>query len=444
MRFGSGIGRCCRLAIFALVSAANIGAQAPSLPQEEPAIPEDRTIATEEVPEDEAISGRLESIFGALEELAEIEVEVESGVVTLRGELAETRDRDDALKLARQTDGVVYVRDRTSQTVRVVDRLHPAIEKTRQLSRDAVRKLPLFLVALAVLLIFGLLGRWLGRREGWFRRLGMSELGANLAQRMAKVALILIGAVLALEILDATALAGAFLGVAGVMGVALGFAFRNIVENYLAGVLLSMRNPFSSGDAVEIDQFLGKVIRLTSRDTVLMTLEGNHLRIPNRTVMGSVLVNYTRNPLRRFDFLVGVSVEQDLVAVRELGLETLAEVSGVLAEPEPRVVVEELGDSTVNVRLFAWIDQGESDFIMARSEAIRFVKERFDEVGIEMPEPIYRVHMSGGAEQPADSAPASGPKRRGDGSADTSVDRTIDEQIAEVERIEDEHDLLKS
>ncbi|MFN2329481.1 MAG: mechanosensitive ion channel domain-containing protein, partial [Chromatocurvus sp.] len=100
---------------------------------------------------------------------------------------------------------------------------------------------------------------------------GMSDLAVNLGLRIVRMLVIGIGLLIALEILDATAMVGALLGVAGIAGIALGFAFRNIAENYLAGVLLSARNPFAIGDQVQIGEFIGKVVRLTSRDTVLMT-----------------------------------------------------------------------------------------------------------------------------------------------------------------------------
>ncbi len=412
-----------------------------------PGVANAEEIAVGSVPEDVVIRERLLKIFNALEGLREIEVEVDAGVVTLRGEVTESVDVEDAIALSGKTDGVVYVRDRIEKSSDVDKRLAPAVRKARDLWQATVRKLPLLLIAVTVVLGFWWFGRWLGKRDRLFRRFGLTELSANMVRQILKLGSLLIGLILALEILDATAMAGAFLGVAGVMGVALGFAFQNIVENYLAGVLLSVRNPFSAGDVIEVENFTGKVIRLTTRDTVLMTLEGNHLRIPNRIIIGSTLVNYTRNPRRRFDFAVGVSVEQDLVAVRELGLETLEGIAAVLDDPPPWVIVEELGDSTVNMRFFGWIDQGHSDYFKSKSEAIRLIKEKFDDVGVEMPEPIYRVHLldragvAQASEEPFKAA-SSGPKRRGLGEIDTSVDRSIDEQIEEVEGSADEANLL--
>ncbi len=404
----------------------------------------DEPIAVTNVTSDDEIRQRIERIYAAVSALGGVEVTVDGGVVTLSGQVSEARDGKDAVALANRTEGVVYVVDRIEGATKVEARLTPAVRKAKELWKAAIRKLPVILIALLVLVIAWAIGKWLAGRDGLFRRLGMSDLSSSMVKQAIRLVLLIIGVVMALEILDATAIAGAFLGVAGVMGVALGFAFRNIVENYLAGVLLSVRNPFSTGDVIEVEGFRGKVIRLTTRDTVLMTLEGNHLRIPNRTIIGSTLLNFTRNPLRRFDFAVGVSVEQDLVAVRELGLETLDDIPAILVDPAPWVVVEELGDSTVNMRFFAWIDQRNSDYLKSKSEAIRLIKEKFDDVGIEMPEPIYRVHLTNHASVQAQDQPArpKGPGRKGTGPIDTSVDRTIDEQIQQTEKNEDEPDLL--
>jgi small-conductance mechanosensitive channel len=184
----------------------------------------------------------------------------------------------------------------------------------------------------------------------------------------------------------------------------------------------------------------GKVIRLTSRDTVLMTYDGNHLRIPNSVIITSALTNYSRNPLRRFDFAVGVSTNLDLVEVRRLGLETLGSLSSVLDDPGPNILIEELGDSTVNMRFFGWVDQRENDFAKSKSEAIRLVKVAFDDADIEMPEPIYRVHLQEAGAVAAKETEE--PVTRIDFEEDLSVDDTIDKQVAAVRSAEDEDNLL--
>ena len=143
----------------------------------------------------------------------------------------------------------------------------------------------------------------------------------------------------------------------------------------------------------KVGEHEGAVARLTSRATILISLDGNHVRIPNSTVYKSVVVNYTRNPERRFEFTVGVDTGHDLNEAREVALEAVHEVPGVLDSQPASVIVEDLGDSNVTLTVMGWMDQTTSDVRKVRSEAIRFVKQAFDEAGIVMPEPIYRVNL---------------------------------------------------
>lgn len=117
--------------------------------------------------------------------------------------------------------------------------------------------------------------------------------------------------IVALQILGATALLGLVLGSAGVIGIALGFAVRDTVDNYVSSLMLSIRQPFRANDHVLIGDSEGRVIRLTSRATILMTLDGNHLRIPNATAFKAIILNYTRNPQRRIEFNLGIDSDDD-------------------------------------------------------------------------------------------------------------------------------------
>ena len=400
---------------------------------------------------DEKIRQRITAIFSQIEEFETIEVKVNSGVVVLSGEVPGARTREDALALVRRTEGVVLALDRLTETTQVGARLSPAMAKLHHLGDVFLMKLPLIAIAVGVIVLSVILANFLHRREKWYARLRGSSLARNLARRLVRLVVVAIGFVVALEILDATAIVGAVFGAAGLVGIVFGFAFKNILENYLSGVLLSTRNPFEIGDFIEIGGLSGKVALLTSRDTVLVTPDGNHLRIPNSIVINSELLNYTRNPLRRFEFSAGISVNIDLNKAQKVGLLALAGIPEVLRDPEPVIVVDQLGESTIQLRFFAWLDQTKHDFLKVRSQSIRLVKEAFDEAGIEMPEPLYRVHLkrSGGRKaekKTATQTPAAAPALRDVGSEtfemDLSADRTIDEQMREEQRLSQEENLL--
>ncbi|PRD19431.1 UNVERIFIED_CONTAM: glyS, partial [Trichonephila clavipes] len=208
-----------------------------------------------------------------------------------------------------------------------------------------IAALPLLVLALAVIAVFWLIGRWLARRQLLDLVAQRNPFLRELTRTTVRWVVSLIGVLIALEIMDATALVGAVLGTAGVLGVALGFAFKSTMENYLAGILMSLRQPFSPKDHVTIDGNEGIVVALTSRATILMTLDGNHLRLPNALVFSSVMLNYTRNPSRRFAFDVGIGVSEDLVRAQQIGVDVLRTLDGVQDTPPPRAYITALGDS---------------------------------------------------------------------------------------------------
>ncbi len=395
--------------------------------------------------QDAEIEQRLEEIYATVGGLEAVAVEVRSGVVTLGGSVLTGGDRAQAVALARQIRGVVEVEDEIDQVRDVRRRLATATGALRDTAFDWIAALPLFAVALAVFVLFWWLGGWIGGRDRPFRRRAPNRVLRDLLAQAVRTAVVVAGALLALEILDATAVVAAIAGAAGLAGLALGFAFRDLAENYIASVLLSLRQPFLPREHVVIEGHEGKVVRLTSRATILMTLDGNHVRIPNAQVFKGVILNYTRNPRRRFDFTVGVAVETELDDALALGLATLEAIEGVLDEPPPQGWVDQLGDSNVVVHFFAWIDQRAIEWAKARGEAIRRVKVAFDAAGIAMPEPIFNLRVEqraaeaeAGAQDAA--APRAAPPAAREEAADLTVDTHIDREVAE-ERAGEE-DLL--
>lgn len=289
--------------------------------------------------------------------------------------------------------------------------------------------LPLLMLALLVVWLGWVLGGWLTRRAVLTRIAGKNPFMTELAQTTVRWASLALAALVALEIMDATALVGAVLGTAGVLGVALGFAFKDTLENYLAGILMSLRQPFAPRDHVVIAGNEGQVIAMTSRATILMTLDGNHLRLPNALVFRSVILNYTRNPTRRFEFDVGVGVDEDLLLAQQIGVDMLRQIPGVLEQPPPRAFITALGDSNVQLRFRAWVDQRSSEFVMVKSEAIRTVKLALEDAGMDMPEPIYRLQITeriGPAEAKSQPARASAPQLAQDTRAVDDLRQQID------------------
>ena len=408
-------------------------------------------IAAETSPDtDRRIRDRLEAIFAEIEPLDEIEVTVAAGVVRLSGPVDRQATSDRAERLTRQVEGVVDIENALTLNRGLEDRLESTGNQVVDIFRQVVAGLPLLAVALAVFVVFWLAGRWLGGRRRLYQRIAPNVFIATLLGQITHFAFIVLGLVLALALLDATALLGTILGAAGIVGLALGFAVRDTVENYIASILLSLRNPFSVNDLVDVDGQLGNVITLTSRATILLSPEGNHVRIPNATVYKAVIVNYTRRSERRFEFDVGVDTDHDLQSAQQVALDTLESTTGVLSEPPVLVIVEALGDSNVVLRCYGWVDQEHHSFAKVRSEAIRRVKETFDEAGIVMPEPVYRLKIVDRADGAARTSPRAEAKREepagtAPDATDVSVDRTLEQRVmVDAEEAESENLLSPS
>jgi small-conductance mechanosensitive channel len=393
--------------------------------------------------QDAVIASHLEEMFAFVDEFAEVEVEVRAGVVRLTGETPQAESRRGAEELAAEVPGVLYVDNAIVGPTEVSKRISPAIRALQDWVRASAERLPLLLVSALVLIVFWVASRVLVRWDLPWRGLRDRPLLQGIARQAASTVVLLVGVLIVLELLDITALVGALLGTAGVIGIAVGFAFKDIVENYLASLILSVRQPFSKNDLVQIGSHQGKVVRLNLRETVLMTLDGNHLRIPNAEVFKSVVTNYTRNPLRRFDFGIGIGSGEDLARVLAIGREALGRVPGVLTDPGPTVLVEGLGDFAVDVHLYAWVDQGRHGFAAVQSEAIRRVKEAYDGAGVDMPEPTQRVHLREAApmEQPAPEPV--GVEATEPTPVDLGTTDAVDEQIAHDREVAEEPDLLE-
>ncbi|MEH6801092.1 MAG: mechanosensitive ion channel family protein [Halopseudomonas sabulinigri] len=327
--------------------------------------------------------------------------------------------------------------------------LEPVMQRLLEEAYRLLAALPMLLLALLVISLCWAAGGWLSRRAVLERFTSRNPFMRDLTRTTVRWSATVIGILIALEIMNATALVGAVLGTAGVLGVALGFAFKNTMENYLAGILMSLRQPFAPKDHVVIDGNEGVVVALTSRATVLMTLDGNHLRVPNALVFSSVMLNYTRNPSRRFSFDVGIGVNEDLVLAQRIGTSKLDSLDGVMDTPPPRAYITALGDSNVQVRYHAWVDQRSHDFISVKSEAIRQVKLALEEAEMDMPEPIYRVQLTernavltptaGASESPSPKPslqPSSEPE------VDMRVQGDLDAQIAQDQSKRGAEDLL--
>ena len=423
----------------------------PAWAQEEPPAPAEPSIAVEsETRDDDAIAQRIRAIFREIPTMEGVRLSVDSGVVTLSGTVLERETAEEAVRLANRVEGVATVENALEIETSVSGRLGPAAERLLARGSGAIQLLPLVGIALLVAGLLAFAGFRLARLSWPWDRIAPNAFIADLLRQVVRLVFVAVGAIIALDLLGATALIGTVLGAAGIIGLAIGFAVRDTIENYIASIMLSLRQPFQPNDHVVIEGQEGFVIRLTSRATIIMTLAGNHVRIPNAVVFKATITNFTRNPERRFDFRLGVNADANLAEAVETGLQALSGLPFVLRDPGPLGWIDTVGDSSVILWFGGWIDQRSTDFARARSEAIRLVKRALEEAGFELPEPIYRLRLQESAAALPEGLPAKAPRTptAAAGPAedpepgDAARVPQIEEKVSEERRARDRPDLL--
>jgi small conductance mechanosensitive channel len=253
--------------------------------------------------------------------------------------------------------------------------------------------LPNLVAALLILIGFWFLAR-LARRVlvRALRRVSPQTVVSNLLATLGAITVFTVGLLVALGVLRLDKTVTSLLAGAGVMGLALGFAFQSIAANFLSGILISVRHPFTVGDLVETNGYFGHVAEINLRATVLRTLDGRLVFLPNRDVLEKAIVNYTAAGVRRVELKMGISYGEDLERVSAVTLEALRGVSKRVREREPELYFEEFGSSSINFTFRFWIPFREQpDYLAALSEAIMRIKSAYDREGITIPFPIRTI-----------------------------------------------------
>ena len=437
------------LAAFAFAVPAVAAPQPPAAASTSPeslattgAIPNPKRVAAElraGAREDGDIATAVAALLLRQPELTAVTVQVHGGIVTLGGKVPEEADRARAATLAKSVRGVTDVANAVQLDSNVHTRLDSALDQVKDKLVRIVAAIPLLAIAILIVVLAWWIGRVVSRRPArWLRDRSRNPYMDGLVRRILQAVVLLLGILLALNLLGATSLIGAVLGSAGVIGLAFGFAFKDVAENYISGVLLSLRRPFAPGDRLVVDKYEGKVVALTSRTTLLMTLDGNHLSLPNALVFKSVVLNYSVNPKRRFDVLLPIDPSESIRRAQELGLQALAKVDGVLTDPAPSWSADGYNAKGIDLRFYGWIDQRCSDLTKVRSEALRAIKGAFGHNGVHGPETVRYL-----APQLPTPSPAPLPADDdSDACGDTSVNRDIDAQLAAAQRATNERNLL--
>jgi small conductance mechanosensitive channel len=180
----------------------------------------------------------------------------------------------------------------------------------------------------------------------------------------------------------------------GLIGLGLSFALKDMISNFISGLFIMINRPFKIGDQIEVGGEAGTVRDIKIRATEIKTYDGRQVIVPNSTLYNGTVINNTAYDNRRFEVIVGIGYEEDIEEAKELAIETLEEAETVEADPEPQVLVNELGGSSVNLKLRGWTRPSKANMVKSASEVTQIVKEKYDEAGIDIPYPIRTVYMN--------------------------------------------------
>ena len=252
----------------------------------------------------------------------------------------------------------------------------------------------------SILLILGFfLARWLEKKLS--ARLIERRVRAEVVHLIRRVFYILVIAILGITALDLLNVPlAAFAFISGAFAIGVGFGAQNIISNFISGWILMWERPVRIGDWVEIDGMVGVVEEINTRSTRLKRIDGVHLLLPNSKILEDTVINWTRvDNVLRSEVRVGVSYSSDVVLGKKLLEQVASEYDVILSEPEPRVVFEDFGESSLVFDVYFWIDMSEGRSLRGTRSELRFrIAKIFEENGIIIAFPQQDVHIDGSIE----------------------------------------------
>jgi small-conductance mechanosensitive channel len=255
--------------------------------------------------------------------------------------------------------------------------------------------LPNVVVAGIVLVGVVLLARGLRRSvRQVMGRSGAGDYAGIILGRLAQWITLALGVLVAVSIVFPSMDAATLVGVLGLGSLAIGFAFRDIAENFLAGILILLTRPFKIGDQIEIDGYEGTVEDIQTRATYIRTYDGRVVVVPNADFLTEIVIVNTAYDARRSEYDVGIGYPDDIALAKRLILEAIDGLDGVLAHPAADVLTVALSDSSVNLRVRWWSDSTRSDVVATTDRVITAVKLALDRGGVNIPFPIRTVYLN--------------------------------------------------
>jgi small conductance mechanosensitive channel len=269
----------------------------------------------------------------------------------------------------------------------------PAIDQIEAMVTSVVQSIPNIVVALLVFFLFILLGRFIRgvvtrAAKRYRRHNNLSIVLGRLAQWIAS----LIGLLIAFVIVFPNFSPADVIGLLGVSSVAIGFAFRDILQNFIAGILLLITEPFRIGDQIVVGDYEGTVEYIETRATTIRTYDSRRVVIPNGDLFTQSVIVNTAFDKRRVEYDLGIGYGDDIRLAKQLILDVLVGMENILQEPKPDVLVMELGEYSVVLRVRWWIQPpNRMDALDTRDKVLTQIKETLVGHGIDLPFPTYQL-----------------------------------------------------
>lgn len=268
-----------------------------------------------------------------------------------------------------------------------------AWEKIQGMVAGLIVMLPNLILAVIVFVLFVIAARLirnLVRRVTRSRR-NARNLGLVLG-RLAQGSIVLVGLFVALSIVLPSFKAGDLIQLLGISSVAIGFAFRDILQNFLAGILILLTEPFQIDDQIIFKEFEGTVENIQTRATTIRTYDGRRIVVPNSELFTNSLTVNTAFENRRLEYDVGIGYGDDIDHAKQLILEAIHETEGVLSDPAPDAIVVDLAESTVNIRARWWIKPPRrAPALDMQDSVLTAIKNKLTANGVDMPFPTQQI-----------------------------------------------------
>ncbi len=252
--------------------------------------------------------------------------------------------------------------------------------------------LPRLVLATTLMLLFVVIAkgirsviRRVANRKGEARTL---ELAIG---RIVQVVVLIVGLLVAITAAFPAFTVANLVSTLGIGGVALGFAFKDIFQNFVAGILILIGRPFRVGDQIRMGEFEGTVDEILTRATHLKTYDGRRVIIPNSDLFTNAVIVNTAFATRRMEYDIGIGYGDDIEAARAIILSTLESIEGVLPDPKGDVIIVALDNSTVVLRARWWSSSRIGDLLVARDQVLTQCKQQLTAAGIDLPFPTQQI-----------------------------------------------------